>query len=177
MDLSGFTTPKPERGTPARGTHVSSGQATPAQGSTATPAVPLCGTEARIAKQAQRREAREAERRAKRALLSTPPALPADAAKATPSPAPQPEPQPEPAAVMPPNGKSDPKTFIEMTSDAVPDMSSDSIRKLDIGQIQRGSGNAMIDCTAPVPGRQSHCDADASTHLDRLHYPLIWLLN
>ena len=70
MDLSGFTTPKPERGTPARGTHVSSGQATPAQGSTATPAVPLCGTEARIAKQAQRREAREAERRAKRALLS-----------------------------------------------------------------------------------------------------------
>ena len=85
MDLSGFTTPKPERGTPARGTHVSSGQATPAQGSTATPPVPLCGTEARIAKQAQRREAREAERRAKRALLSTPPALPADAAKATPS--------------------------------------------------------------------------------------------
>ena len=77
MDLSGFTTPKPERGTPARGTHVSSGQATPAQGSTATPAVPLCGTEARIAKQAQRREAREAERRAKRALLSTPPAIPA----------------------------------------------------------------------------------------------------
>ena len=37
--------------------------------------------------------------------------------------------------------------------------------------------HAMDNCTAPVPGRQSHCAADASTHLDRLHYPLIWLLN
>ena len=166
MDLSGFTTPKPERGTPARGTHVSSGQATPAQGSTATPAVPLCGTEARIAKQAQRREAREAERRAKRALLSTPPALPADAAKATPSPAPQPEPQPEPAAVMPPDGKPDPKTFIEMTSDAVPDMSSDS-KVLDITEM------VFPDCfTADLLEESNLTDVMAHNFLnERFDYP------
>ena len=57
------------------------------------------------------------------------------------------------------------------------DTSSSGIRKSNVRRNQRGSGNAVIDCTAPVPGRQSHCDADASTHLDRLHYPLIWLLN
>ena len=55
--------------------------------------------------------------------------------------------------------------------------SSSGICKSYISQIQRGSGIAVIDCTAPVPGRQSHCAADANTHLDRLHYPLIWLLN
>ena len=57
------------------------------------------------------------------------------------------------------------------------DTSSSGIRKSYIGQNQRGSSNAVIDCTTPVPGRQSHCAADASTHLDMLHYPLIWLLN
>ena len=57
------------------------------------------------------------------------------------------------------------------------DTSSSGIRKGYVRRNQRGSGNAVIDCTAPVPGRQRHCATDASTHLDRLHYPLIWLLN
>ena len=164
--MAGMTTPKPKRGTPTRGTHVSSGQTTPALGSSATPDVPLCGTEARIAKQAQRREAREAERRAKRALLSTPPALPADAAKATPPPAPQPEPQPEPAAVMPPNGKPDPKTFIEMTSDAVPDMSSDS-KVLDITEM------VFPDCFTADLLEESNLTDVMSQHFlnERFDYP------
>ena len=63
MDFTGFTTPKTERGTPARGTLVATDQSTPAQSGAYGPSNQLIGTEARKAKQAQRREAREAKRR------------------------------------------------------------------------------------------------------------------
>ena len=70
MDFTGFTTPKTERGTPARGTLVATDQSTPAQSGAYEPSDQLIGTEARKAKQAQRREAREAKRRT--LLASTP---------------------------------------------------------------------------------------------------------
>ena len=58
MDFTGFTTPKTERGTPARGTLVAIDQSTPAQSSAYGRADQLIGTHAHKAKQAQRREAR-----------------------------------------------------------------------------------------------------------------------
>ena len=57
MDFTGFTTPKTERGTPARGTLVATDQSTPAQSGTYGSSDQLIGTEARKARQAQRREA------------------------------------------------------------------------------------------------------------------------
>ena len=78
MDFTGFTTPKTERGTPARGTLVATDQSTPAQSGAYGSSDQLIGTEARKAKQAQRREAREAKRRT--LLASTP--LPASSKSA-----------------------------------------------------------------------------------------------
>ena len=69
MDFTGFTTPKTERGTPARGTLVATDQSTPAQSGAYGGADQLIGTDARKAKQAQRREAREAKRRTLLAAL------------------------------------------------------------------------------------------------------------
>ena len=63
MDFTGFTTPKTERGTPARGTLVATNQSTPAQSGAYGGADQLIGIEARMARQAQRREVREAKRR------------------------------------------------------------------------------------------------------------------
>ena len=70
MDFTVFTTPKTERGTPARGTLVATDQSTPAQSGAYGASDQLIGTDARKAKQAQRREAREAKRRT--LLASTP---------------------------------------------------------------------------------------------------------
>ena len=78
MDFTGFTTPKTERGTPARGTLVATDQSTPAQSGAYGGADQLIGTDARKAKQAQRREAREAKRRT--LLAATP--LPASSKSA-----------------------------------------------------------------------------------------------
>ena len=138
MDFTGFTTPKTERGTPARGTLVATDQSTPAQSGAYGGADQLIGTDARKAKQAQRREAREAKRRT--LLAATP--LPASsksaigsaaAAEATP-PASQPEPEEvQPAAEMG-AGYSDQNNFLELTSGDLPAMSVDG-KVLDITEM------------------------------------------
>ena len=151
MDFTGFTTPKTERGTPARGTLVATDQSTPAQSGAYGGADQLIGTDARKAKQAQRREAREAKRRT--LLAATP--LPASsksairsaaAAEATP-PAPQPEPEEvQPAAEMG-AGYSDQNNFLELTSGDLPAMSVDG-KVLDITEmvIPDGYTTALVVC-------------------------------
>ena len=138
MDFTGFTTPKTERGTPARGTLVATDQSTPAQSGAYGGTDQLIGTDARKAKQAQRREAREAKRRTLLAATPLPasskPAIrSAAAAEATP-PAPQPEPEEvEPAAEMG-AGYSDQNNFLELTSGDLPAMSVDG-KVLDITEM------------------------------------------
>ena len=68
-----FNTPRQERGAGTPGTFVSGGSATPMRGSPPTQE-PLCGTEARKAKQAQRREAKLAQRTLLRAAAADTPA-------------------------------------------------------------------------------------------------------
>ena len=150
MDFTGFTTPKTERGTPARGTLVATDQSTPAQSGAYGPSDQLIGTEARKAKQAQRREAREAKRRT--LLASTPlpassksAARPAAAAEAAP-----PEVQPEPEEVRPAAevgaGNADQNDFLELTSGDLPAMSVDG-KVLDITEevIPDGTTTELLD--------------------------------
>jgi hypothetical protein len=150
MDFTGFTTPKTERGTPARGTLVATDQSTPAQSGAYGSSDQLIGTEARKAKQAQRREAREAKRRT--LLASTPlpassksAARPAAAAEAAP-----PEVQPEPEEVRPAAevgaGNADQNDFLELTSGDLPAMSVDG-KVLDITEevIPDGTTTELLD--------------------------------
>ena len=67
---------------------------------------------------------------------------------------------------MQPDGKSDPKTFIEMASDAVPDMSSDS-KVLDITEM------VFPDCfTADLLEESNLTDVMAHNFLnERFDYP------
>ena len=138
MDFTGFTTPKTERGTPARGTLVATDQSTPAQSGAYGGADQLIGTEARKARQAQRREVREAKRRTLLAATPLPASSksatrPAAAAEATP-PAPQPEPKEvQPAAEMG-AGYSDQNNFLELTFGDLPAMSMDG-KVLDITEM------------------------------------------
>jgi hypothetical protein len=150
MDFTGFTTPKTERGTPARGTLVATDQSTPAQSGAYGSSDQLIGTEARKARQAQRREAREAKRRT--LLASTPlpassksAARPAAAAEAAP-----PEVQPEPEEVRPAAevgaGNADQNDFLELTSGDLPAMSVDG-KVLDITEevIPDGTTTELLD--------------------------------
>lgn len=150
MDFTGFTTPKTERGTPARGTLVATDQSTPAQSGAYGSPDQLIGTEARKARQAQRREAREAKRRT--LLASTPlpassksAARPAAAAEATP-----PEVKPEPEEVRPAAevgaGNADQNDFLELTSGDLPAMSVDG-KVLDITEevIPDGTTTELLD--------------------------------
>jgi hypothetical protein len=150
MDFTGFTTPKTERGTPARGTLVATDQSTPAQSGAYGSSDQLIGTEARKARQAQRREAREAKRRT--LLASTPlpassksAARPAAAAEAAP-----PEVKPEPEEVRPAAevgaGNADQNDFLELTSGDLPAMSVDG-KVLDITEevIPDGTTTELLD--------------------------------
>ena len=137
-----FNTPRQERGAGTPGTFVAGGSATPMRGSP-PPQEPLCGTEARKAKQAQRREAKLAQRTLLRAAAADTPAA-FNPAVGTPAPvvpaavdtadAEEAQPPSEPAAefqnvhAMPAQNDNDaqedgnPGLILEIKSQSVPEM-------------------------------------------------------
>jgi len=137
-----FNTPRQERGAGTPGTFVAGGSATPMRGSP-PPQEPLCGTEARKAKQAQRREAKLAQRTLLRAAAADTPAA-FNPAVGTPAPvvpaaidtadAEEAQPPSEPAAefqnvhAMPAQNDDDaqedgnPGLILEIKSQSVPEM-------------------------------------------------------